>query len=235
MSKAQEAQQFLDDLDAFAPPKASGGGGNKSSSAAPPTTKPGEAAEALAFLDEITQKSAEPTPRTSGLLERPSSRAGTPSLRKSTERVRMGAPGSLLPSASGSPAPSPSRLTGPSASTPAPALTPSTSTSGTQDQSGPQSAQPAGWGWGGLWNTASAAIQQARTVVDEGVKNVQANEQAKKWGGGVIQYANKAQEYAKTANWQEVAKNAQEYAKNAQLDKISALPASFLRLALRNE
>jgi len=49
------------------------------------------------------------------------------------------------------------------------------------------------WGWGSVWSTASAAIQQAKTVVDEQVKALPNNDQARKWGEGVIGYAKSAQ------------------------------------------
>jgi hypothetical protein len=44
-----------------------------------------------------------------------------------------------------------------------------------------------------VWSTASAAIQQAKSVVDEQVKQLPKNEQARKWGEGVIEYAKTAQ------------------------------------------
>jgi len=44
-----------------------------------------------------------------------------------------------------------------------------------------------------VWTSASAAIQQAKTVVDEQVKNLPKNEQAKKWSEGMIEYAKNAQ------------------------------------------
>ena len=62
-SKQEEALAFLDDLDNIAPPppEASTGAGAPPAAAAP---KPGEGeAEFLAFIDEITQKSAEPVPQ----------------------------------------------------------------------------------------------------------------------------------------------------------------------------
>jgi flagellar hook-basal body complex protein FliE len=218
MSKAQEAEQFLNDLETIAPaPRLSAGAGSsKSSKAAGGAAKPGEAAEALAFLDEITQKSAEPTPRTSGLLERPSSRAGTPSsLRKSTgERVRMTA-SPLLPSASMSPAPSPARMVGPSAA--GSSLPPAASSDQTEEkQPAPESKGWGGWGgFGSVLGAASAAVQQVRTVAEEQVKNAAQSEQAKKWSGGAMAYVQSAQQSA-----QGYVKNAQEYAKNAQLDKL---------------
>lgn len=216
MSKAQEAQQFLNDLEQLAPPNATATAAAPGTHRSSTPSKPTDASEALAFLDEITQKSSEPTPRTGGLLERPSSRAGTPTLRKSTERVRMGAPSSLTRGDSASPAPSPSRGAGPSATVA------STSTSASASALAADQEQRAGWGWGSVWSSASTVIQQARSVVDEQVKTVQQNEQAKRWAGGAIEYAKSAQEFA-AKNAQEYAKNAQEYAKNAQLDKIGAL------------
>ncbi|KAF7437082.1 hypothetical protein PC9H_003916 [Pleurotus ostreatus] len=200
MSKSkhqEEVLQFLDDLDSFTPvEKPTGSEGSPSSLSAQgfgnpsPTVpnpnaqgKPGGEAEVLAFLDEITQKSAEPTHRTPGisLTERPSSRAGTPSLRKPTERVRVGSSSPLLPASSGP-------------------ATPSTTAGGTGAAEKGKSPEPSastaskgGWGWGSVWTTASAAIQQAKTAVDEQVKNLPNNEQARKWSEGVMEYAKTAQ------------------------------------------
>jgi len=50
-----------------------------------------------------------------------------------------------------------------------------------------------------VWSSASAVVQQAKTVVNEQVKSLPQNDQAKKWGEGVLGYAKTAQEYAKTA------------------------------------
>ena len=175
-SKQEEALQLLDDLDSFAPaPESSPHLKSTSSSSAPGTGNEGEA-EVLAFLDEITQKSAEPTKSTTAHVERPLSRAGTPTLRKSTERVKLG--GSSLGTSRAITPPGSSRSSAPPSSTAA-----ETSTTG---ESG------GGWGWGSVWNTASAALQQARTVVDEQVKNLPKNEQARKWGEGVMEYAKAA-------------------------------------------
>lgn len=191
-SKQEEALQFLDDLDSLSPdapvPKGSAG----STTAPGGTTNEGEA-EVLAFLDEITQKSAEPTRTTTSHLERPISRSGTPTLRKSTERVKVGAPGgsSLLPSA-------PRSENGQRAKTD-PQIQSSAATGASQG----------GWGWGSVWSSASAAIQQAKSAVDEQVKQLPKNEQARKWGEGVI-----------------------EYAKTAQLDKLGSL-FSFIELSQR--
>ena len=171
-SKQEEALQFLDDLDSLnAPPPLAQGDLKSSSTAikAPPAND--EAAEALAFLDEITQKSAEP--KRSTHPDRPISRSGTPSLRKSTERVKVGggSPAPLLP---------PSSSPAPKADVCVPSQPPPAESSG-------------GWGWGSVWTSASAAIQQARTVVDEQVKNLPKNEQAKKWSEGVLEYAKNVQ------------------------------------------
>ncbi|KAJ6574780.1 maintenance of telomere capping protein 1 [Mycena capillaripes] len=162
-SKQEEALAFLDDLDSFTPtdapaatdaaaPAQGGGGGGE-----------GEA-EVLAFIDEITQKSAEPTPRSSH-LERPASRSGTPTVRKSTERVRLG----------GGPRCKDSTTQAAAATTAS------------------ESGLSGGWGWGNVWSSASAAIQQAKSAVDEQVKYLPKNEQARKWGEGMIEYAKTAQ------------------------------------------
>ena len=176
-SKQEEALQFLDDLDNLQPP------------ARTPTyhqTTPshvhvhasneGDPAEVLAFIDEITQKSSEPTRSTAPPIDRPISRAGTPSLRKGTERVRVGVhPSSSTSSLSGKP----ESATG-AASTTKPEASAAAGSSG-------------GWGWSNVWSSASAAYQQARTVVDEQVKNLPKNDQVSKWGEGVLEYAKTTQ------------------------------------------
>lgn len=170
-SKQEEALQFLDDLDSLSPDPAVQTGTKPIPAAA--IAAPGneaEAAEALAFLDEITQKSAEPTRIANSINN---SRSGTPSIRKSTERVKLGGgtPSSLLTSSAAKPEPSPASK---------------------QSQQQPSSGS-GGWGWGSVWTSASAAIQQAKTVVDEQVKNLPKNEQAKKWSEGMMEYAKNAQ------------------------------------------
>jgi len=176
-SKQEEALQFLDDLDSLNSAASAKTSTNSTPTTAGQPANEAEAAEALAFLDEITQKSSEPTRMTASHLERPTSRAGTPSLRKSTERVKVGG---------GSPAPS---LSSSSAAAKADAASASR-----QDQDQVQSAGgTGGWGWGSVWTSASAAIQQAKTVVDEQVKNLPKNEQAKKWSEGMMEYAKNAQ------------------------------------------
>ncbi|PSR71269.1 hypothetical protein PHLCEN_2v12783 [Hermanssonia centrifuga] len=181
-SKQEEALAFLDDLDNMAP--APSGQGASQVSQPPPE---GEA-EVYAFIDEITQKSSEPPRTIISHIERPISRAGTPTLRKSTERVKVGAPASLLPTASGTASP---LLRTDSASSRV-----SISSAAKQD---PRESTPSvagasgGWGWGNVWSSASAAVQQARAVVDEQVKNLPKNDQARKWGEGVLEYAKSAQ------------------------------------------
>ncbi|KAH6917546.1 maintenance of telomere capping protein 1 [Coprinopsis sp. MPI-PUGE-AT-0042] len=204
-SKKDEALQFLDDLDSFTPVEAPTGSGptasapkNAPSSKSKQAAKPGQEAEVLAFIDEMTQKSNEPSSR---LTAQPPARVGTPNLRKSTERVRLGGgPVGSNPSAASSTASlsmSRSASTDPASKGPAagqgstssPPLPASTSGGG---------APAGGWGWNSVWSTASAAIQQAKSVVDEQVKHIPQNEKVRNWGEGVI-----------------------EYAKNAQLDKLS--------------
>ena len=178
-SKQQEALQLLDDLDSLpqAPlPTQSDKPGGKQ------PEENGDPSEVLAFIDQITQKSSEPT-RTSAILERP--RSATPTVRKPTERVKLG--GSSTP-APGSISQTPSQT-----HTPPPPIQ--------QDEQPPSGGS---WGFGGwgttVWSSASAALQQARSVVDEQVKHLPNNDQAKKWREGVL-----------------------EYAKNADLEKITAL------------
>ncbi|KAF9821839.1 hypothetical protein IEO21_00269 [Rhodonia placenta] len=175
-SKQEEALQFLDDLDSFAPPPV-GTPGVASDSQPPPE---GEA-EVYAFIDEITQKSSEPPRLTSSHIERPLSRAGTPTVRKSTERIRLGGATPLMPALQRTESSS-SRL---SAVTPVSAKP--------ESQPDVQSGSGGGWGWGNVWSSASAAIQQAKSVVDEQVKQLPKNEQARKWGEGVLEYARAAQ------------------------------------------
>lgn len=179
-SKKDEALQFLDDLDSFTPvdqPK-------KSNSPTARTPVKGNEAEVLAFIDEINQKSNEPT-RTSSQVNR----SGTPTMRKSTERVRLHLGSN--PSASSSS----TSLHRTASTDPA---KPKSETSSPTPPAAPGSG--GGWGWGSVWTTASAAIQQAKTVVDEQVKHLPKNEQVRGWGEGVL-----------------------EYAKTAQLDKLGAL------------
>jgi hypothetical protein len=197
-SKQEEALQILDDLDLLSP--GSRAPGVDSAAATPPiTTNPGEAAEVLAFLDEITQKSSEPTRPAASLVDRPLSRSGTPTLRKSTERVKVG--GSPL-TGHGS-----SSVRGVSPSTSSSNLAPTEKQQATPEHE--RKSSGGGWGWESVWSSASTALQQAKSVVDEQVKSLPTQD-TKKWGEGVIGYARNAQE------------RAQEYAKSTQLEKLGS-------------
>ncbi|KAG1716345.1 hypothetical protein ID866_829 [Astraeus odoratus] len=172
-SKQEEALQFLDDLDSFnatAP-------ATKGPTVPSAQSKQGDPADVLAFIDEITQRSSEPTRIAAPQTERPTSRAGTPSLRKSTERVKVG----LHPVSSSS------SLSGRS-EPPTGASAPSKS----EAQDTVTAASSSGWGWSNVWSSASAAYQQAKSVVDEQVKSLPKNEQVSKWGEGVLEYAKNA-------------------------------------------
>ncbi|KAI0702473.1 maintenance of telomere capping protein 1 [Cytidiella melzeri] len=182
-SKQQEALQFLDDLDNLAPPPAAGA---SSQGAAAPV---GGEAEVYAFIDEITQKSSEPPRVTISHVDRPHSRAGTPTLRKSTERVKVGQSAPLLPT--GAPPISRSESTSSRIS-----IGSAPRTESHTESPLPATGAPSTWGWGNVWTSATAAIQQAKTVVDGQVKNlpnIPNNEQARKWGEGVLEYAKTAQ------------------------------------------
>ncbi|KAH9921983.1 maintenance of telomere capping protein 1 [Epithele typhae] len=184
-SKQQEALQFLDDLDSLAPPPAAGSGAAPAAPASGAGPGAEGEAEVFAFIDEITQKSSEP-PR---LHDRPLSRAGTPTVRKSTERVKVGGGAPLLPGAVGG-VPRSRTDSGSSRVSVARAASAEPSPLEPARQG---AAAGGGWGWGSVWSTASSALQQARTVVDEQVKNLPKNEQARKWGEGVLEYAKSAQ------------------------------------------
>lgn len=168
-SKQEEAQQLLDQLDSFEQVPAQG-------SSAAPAPQTSDDTDVLEFIDQITKKSSEPTRPAAApahaLLDRPGSRA---SLRKS-ERVRVGSPAphslGLKPEASSSTASLSS-----SAKAPAPEAVAAPTRSG------------AWGGWGsGVWSSASAALQQAKQVVDDQMKQLPVNEQAKKWTEGIAGY-----------------------------------------------
>jgi Family of unknown function (DUF5427) len=189
MSKQQEALQFLDDLDSLNAPSSSKPAAPTSSSSAQPANE----AEALAFLDEITQKSSEPT-RTNVSAPQPRTVAPRASSRIS---LRKGADGV---SRSASPAPVVAAHVQ-TASASASASSSSRDTSREPSStSGPSNDGGGTWGWGSVWSSASAAVKQARNVVDEQVKNLPKNDQAKKWSEGMM-----------------------EYVKNAQLDKLGGI------------
>lgn len=184
-SKHEEALQLLDDLDSIAPSSRS-----TKAAPAPAANKEGEA-EVLAFLDEITQRSAEPTRMTNAThLERPLSRSNTPTLRKSGERVKLGASPLLPSNSTGSIGQSSS--VGPDQ--PTAVRGPPIDIGSKAGISSPSSVSggPA-WGWGSVWSSATAALQQARSAVDEQVRSIPNNEQARKLGEGIISYAKNAQ------------------------------------------
>ena len=179
MSKQQEALQFLDDLDSLNAPS--------SSKPAPPTVsanaQPANEAEALAFLEEITQKSSEPTRTTTTLAPQP--RTLTP---RTSSRIslRKGADGV---SRSSSPAPAAAAH----AQFASGSGSPGDGSGGASAPSDTANGGAGAWGWGSVWSSASAAVKQARSAVDEQVKNLPKNEQAKKWSEGMLEYVKNAQ------------------------------------------
>lgn len=116
------------------------------------------AIQALAELDDLAKTDTPAItakPRLGGAaanISRPSSRA--------TERVSLSS--LKAKSAAEAQAASASASANPSPITPSPLRQP-------EPTSLPSSSS---WGWGSVWNSASAAIQQAKTAVDEGVKNL---------------------------------------------------------------
>lgn len=167
----KDVLQFLDSLDKI--PNAPAG-----SKPAATSASTGEAAEALAFLDELTQQSSRPA------------RVLTPGPRVRNAPDRKSGTASPAP---GPPATNPPVVSGNN-------ITPATSGLLASDasQANPVAntikpvAGGGGWGWGSVWNTASAAIAQAKNVVDEQVKSLP-NDQAKKWGGAALDYVKTAQ------------------------------------------
>ena len=167
----KDVLQFLDSLDDI--PGAPGASKPSKPSTTGQGTQPGEAAEALAFLDELTQQSSRPT------------RVLTPG-----PRVRN------APSASPGPAAAAGR-----SSTPvnAPATAPSGLSASqlvSRNDGAVKADEPSGsgggWGWGSVWTSASAALVQAKNVVEEQVK-ILPSEPAKKWGEGMITYVKQTQ------------------------------------------
>jgi len=176
MSSAQsEVDAIFKDLDSLPNPTVSG---TSSGRIAPKGNDP-QAIQALAELDDLAKTAVDTTASKSRLtavgsgISRPSSRA--------TERVSLsGLKAKRAASAEGSAAGSQSAT--PPAATPLPPHAARSSESS--------------WGWGSVWNSASAAIQQARTVVDEQVKslpNVPQPEQARQWREGIVGYVKSAQ------------------------------------------
>lgn len=174
-SKQEEALQFLDDLDNIAPPPPETSSGASAPPAPATGAKPGEGeAEFLAFIDEITQKSAEPVaPVKTRSPAATLSRSGTPTVRKSTERLKLSSQGRATP--------------------PAPAAAEKAAAASETAAAAAGAGGSGGWGWS-AWNSGAVwnALQQARDVVEEQAKNLPKNEQARKWGEGVLEYAKKA-------------------------------------------
>jgi hypothetical protein len=173
MSSAQsEVDAIFKDLDSLPNPTASGVSAGRTA----PKGNDSQAIQALAELDNLAKTAVDTSTSKSRLtavgsgISRPSSRA--------TERVSL----SSLKAKNAVSAEGPQSAT-PPAATPAP---PQVVASGSSSS----------WGWGSVWNTASAAIQQARTVVDEQVKslpNVPQADQARQWREGIVGYVKNAQ------------------------------------------
>lgn len=180
MSSAQsEVDAIFKDLDSLPNPPVAGAPSTGRTAA-----KGGEsqAIQALAELDDLAKTATDTSTSKSRLsvagsgIPRPSSRA--------TERVSLSS--LKAKNATAAEAPTSSQSTTPPTAAP---------TAQSASSGGPS------WGWGSVWNSASAAIQQARTVVDEQVKNlpnVPQAEQTRQWREGLVGYV-----------------------KNAQLDKLS--------------
>lgn len=154
MSAQKEVDDLFKDLDLLPagapPPRSATPLGNR------PSPADSSAIQALAELDDLAKTdilAIVPKPRLGGAaasISRPSSRA--------TERVSL----SGLKAKSAAEA----QAAAAAAAPPPPA---STSYAEPQQTSAPSSSS---WGWGSVWNSASAAIQQAKEAVDEGVKNL---------------------------------------------------------------
>lgn len=214
MAKYQEALRLLDDLESSStpldvPPDSSVGIGvgdsvgpdntatsSSSSSRATRRLVGGGGGEASAFLDELQPKASEPMSRPSSTVHNPPiSRSGTPTMRKSTERVKLGGGASSIPlqrqlslsSSSSSGVDSPNNTKG---------IVPSvTATTAANDSTTSNGSGGSGWGWTtSAWGAASSMLQQAKNVVDEQVKHLPTrNEQARKWGEGMLEYAKNTQ------------------------------------------
>ncbi|KAG9094588.1 hypothetical protein FRC06_010669 [Ceratobasidium sp. 370] len=181
-SKQQEAQDLLNDLDSLpAPPPINRKSG---SSPAPGTVAGSEGAEALAFLDEITQKSSEPTKSTPAPVPKP------------TERIRLSVGNNPRRSVESSRATTPLSRVPPTTTPPV-----ASSTLPTDTTTAAPAAASGSWGWGSVWTSASAALQQAKSVVEEQAKHLPPipgaaavrTEQARKWGEGMMEYVKTAQ------------------------------------------
>jgi hypothetical protein len=131
----------------------------------------GEAAEALAFLDELTQQSSRPT------------RVLTPGPR--VRNTASPAPGGAARSSAPGAGNVPISNNGLSASQAA---------ASSKNDGAVKADEPSGggWGWGSVWTSASAALAQAKNVVEEQVKTLP-SEPAKKWSEGLATYVKATQ------------------------------------------
>jgi Family of unknown function (DUF5427) len=134
----------------------------------------GEAAEALAFLDELTQQSSRPT------------RVLTPGPRVRNTANASPAPGGPARSSAPGSGNVPTSNNGLSASQAA-----ASKNDGAVKADEP-SGGGGGWGWGSVWTSASAALVQAKNVVEEQVKTLP-SEPAKKWSEGLVTYVKATQ------------------------------------------
>jgi len=203
MAKYQEALRLLDDLESSStpldvPPDSSvgidiGGSVGSSNAATSSSRRLVGRGEASAFLDELQLKASEPP------MSRPSStvhhatisRSGTPTMRKSTERVKLGGGGSSVP-----PQRQLSLSSSPSSDSPnTKGIISSVTAADDTSSSGGGGGGGGGWGWTtSAWGAASSMFQQAKNVVDEQVKHLPTrNEQARKWGEGMLEYAKNTQ------------------------------------------
>ena len=187
-NKNEDVMQLLDSLDAtpVAQPKPPTLRAKSTTGRSTPGIEaaPGDAAEALAFLDELTQKSSRPTRvLTPGPRVRNVGGTTGVEVRKSVDSVRGSSGTSATPSRPHTPS------TTATTATTEPVLT----------AGSPSGAGGWGLGWGSLgsaWSTASAiaakAAEQAKTIAEEQAKHLP-NEQAKKWSETAIGYVKNAQ------------------------------------------
>ena len=172
----KDVLQFLDSLDDI-PNAATGPKPSKPPAAGQAVSGgAGDAAEALAFLDELTQQSSRPT------------RVLTPGPR--VRNVPSPAPGSssAVPRSS-TPSGGPTGHVPTSSSGLSPSQAAASKNDGATKANEPSGG---GWGWGSVWSSASTVLAQARNVVEEQVKTLP-SEPAKKWGEGVMTYVKATQ------------------------------------------
>jgi Family of unknown function (DUF5427) len=134
----------------------------------------GEAAEALAFLDELTQQSSRPT------------RVLTPGPRVRNTANASPAPGGGARSSTPGGGNVPASNNG---------LSTSQAAASSKNDGAVKADEPSGsggWGWGSVWTSASAALVQAKNVVEEQVKTLP-SEPAKKWSEGLVTYVKATQ------------------------------------------